>query len=308
MVREDFKGKPTRIRSGRLFDVVNTVLLLLVVLIIIYPLYFTIIASFSEPYALMRGEVIALPVGFTMEAYTNVLKNSEIWLGYLNTFFYAAIGTLYGLAVTIPTAYVMARKQLKGKNLWMAYFMFTMYFSGGMIPGYILIKNLQLLNTRWALILPAGMSVYNMIIGRTFYQSNIPDELYEAAKIDGANEYRIFFNIALPLSGSIIAVLALYILVGQWNSYFPALLYLTEDSMYPLQLVLRNILLFNQQFSVIETSSMSSAQLEAMMRRQMMAETMKYALIFISSLPVLIAYPFVQKHFVKGVMIGAVKG
>ena len=309
MVRVDItKGKTNKIRSGRTFDVINIGLLALVMVIVLYPLYFTVIASFSDPYALMRGEVIFLPAGFTLEAYANVFKNSEIWMGYLNTVFYAGIGTVYALIITIPTSYVMARKQLRGRNFWMAYFMFTMYFSGGMVPGYILIKNLGLINTRWALIFPAGMSIYNMIIGRTFYQSNIPDELYEAARIDGANEYRIFFNIALPLSNSIIAVIALYILVGHWNSYFPALLYLTDDKLYPLQLILRNILLFNQQFSIVETSSMSSAQLEAILRRQMMAETMKYALIFISSLPVLVAYPFVQKHFVKGVMIGAVKG
>jgi putative aldouronate transport system permease protein len=256
----------------------------------------------------MRGDVIFLPKGFTHEAYYNVLRNKEIWTGYLNVIIYAGFGTLYALVITIPAAYVLSRKRLKGRNLIMAYFLFTMYFSGGLIPYYVLIKNLGILNTRLALILPAGLSVYHVIIARTFYQSSIPEELFESAKIDGANEYRIFFSIVLPLSGSIVAVIALYLLVGHWNSYFPALLFISDSKKYPLQLVLRNILLMNQNFSVLEISSMSTEQMEAMLKRSMMAETMKYALIFISSLPVLIAYPFVQKHFVKGVMIGALKG
>jgi putative aldouronate transport system permease protein len=291
-----------------LFDVINLSLLALLMGIILYPLYFTVIASFSEPYALMSGEVILFPRGFTLEAYYNVLRSKEIWTGYFNIIIYAVCGTLYALAVTIPAAYVLSRKRLKGRNLIMAYFLFTMYFSGGLIPYYVLIKNLGMINTRLALIIPAGLSVYHVIIARTFYQSSIPEELFESAKIDGANEYRVFFSIVLPLSGSIVAVIALYLLVGHWNSYFPALLFITDARKYPLQLILRNILIMNQNFSIVEVSSMSTQQLEAMMKRSMMAETMKYALIFISSLPVLAAYPFVQKHFVKGVMIGALKG
>jgi putative aldouronate transport system permease protein len=297
-----------RLKKIELFDVINVSLLALLMGIIIYPLYFTVIASFSDPYALMKGEVIFLPRGFTHEAYFNVLRNKEIWTGYFNTILYAVFGTLYALAVTIPAAYVLSRKRLKGRNLVMAYFVFTMYFSGGLVPYYVLVKNLGLLNTRLALILPAGLSVYHVIIARTFYQSSIPEELFESARIDGANDYRVFFSIVLPLSGSIIAVIALYLLVGHWNSYFQALLFITDSRKYPLQLILRNILIMNQNFSVIAFSGMSTEQLEAGMKRSMMAETMKYALIFISSLPVLVAYPFVQKHFVKGVMIGALKG
>ena len=256
----------------------------------------------------MRGEVLFLPKGITLDAYKNVLKNDEIWMGYLNTILYASTGTVYALAITIPTAYALSRQELRGRSVFMGYFMFTMYFSGGMVPGYVLIKQLGLLNTRYAMVIPAGMSVYNMIIANSFFKSSIPKELYEAARIDGANEYRTFFQVALPLSGAIIAVIALYTLVGHWNSYFAALLYLNDDAKFPLQLVLRNILLENQQLKIMESSSLDSRQLEAIQRRAMMAETMKYALIFISSLPVLVAYPFVQKYFVKGVMIGAVKG
>jgi putative aldouronate transport system permease protein len=295
-------------RRIELFDLINVSVLALLMGIILYPLYFTVIASFSEPYALMRGEVIFFPKGFTHEAYYNVLRNKEIWTGYYNVIIYAVFGTLYALAVTIPASYVLSRKRLKGRNVIMAYFLFTMYFSGGLIPYYVLIKNLGMINTRLALIIPAGLSVYHVILVRTFYQSSIPEELFESARIDGANEYRVFFSIVLPLSGSIIAVIALYLLVGHWNSYFPALLFISDGRKYPLQLILRNILLMNQNFSLVEVSSMSTEQLEAMLKRQMMAETMKYALIFISSLPVLAAYPFVQKHFVKGVMIGALKG
>ena len=298
----------SRTRFDKVFDFVNVALMAVLMVIILYPLYFTVIASFSDPYRLMRGEVLFLPKGITLDAYKNVLKNDEIWMGYLNTILYASTGTVYALAITIPTAYALSRQELRGRSVFMGYFMFTMYFSGGMVPGYVLIKQLGLLNTRYAMVIPAGMSVYNMIIANSFFKSSIPKELYEAARIDGANEYRTFFQVALPLSGAIIAVIALYTLVGHWNSYFAALLYLNDDAKFPLQLVLRNILLENQQLKIMETSSLDTKQLEAIQRRAMMAETMKYALIFISSLPVLAAYPFVQKYFVKGVMIGAVKG
>ena len=304
------KAKREKVRRStfdRVFDAVNVALLVIVILIILYPLYFTVIASISDPYELMGGNVILLPKGFTMEPYTNIFKNEEIWIGYANSILYAGVGTIYALALTMPAAYVMSRN-IKGHNLFMAYFMFTMYFGGGLIPTYVLIKNLGMLDTRAAMILPSGLSVYNMIIVRTFYKSNIPNELLESAKIDGANDFRIFFQIALPLSGSIIAVIALYCAVGHWNSYMNALIYLNDSDKYPLQLILRNILMENQMLKNIDVNSMSSIQMEAMMRRSMMAESMKYALIFVSSLPVLVAYPFVQKLFVKGVMIGALKG
>ena len=304
------KAKREKVRRStfdRVFDAVNVALLVIVILIILYPLYFTVIASISDPYELMGGNVILLPKGFTMEPYTNIFKNEEIWIGYANSILYAGVGTIYARALTMPAAYVMSRN-IKGHNLFMAYFMFTMYFGGGLIPTYVLIKNLGMLDTRAAMILPSGLSVYNMIIVRTFYKSNIPNELLESAKIDGANDFRIFFQIALPLSGSIIAVIALYCAVGHWNSYMNALIYLNDSDKYPLQLILRNILMENQMLKNIDVNSMSSIQMEAMMRRSMMAESMKYALIFVSSLPVLVAYPFVQKHFVKGVMIGALKG
>lgn len=299
-----------RTRFDKIFDAANVLLMAVIMIVILYPLYFTVIASFSDPYRLMRGEVLFLPKGFTLEAYKNVFINDEIWMGYLNTILYASTGTVYALVITIPTAYALSRRELRARGPLMVYFMFTMYFSGGMVPAYVLVKQLGMLNTRWALVIPAGMSVYNMLIANSFFKSSIPKELYEAARIDGANEYRIFFQVALPLSGAVIAVIALYTLVGHWNSYFSGLLYLNDEDKFPLQLILRNILLMNQQMNMnLEAmGSMDSRQLEAMQRRAMMAEAMKYALIFISSLPVLVAYPFVQQYFVKGVMIGAVKG
>ena len=297
-----------RSASDKLFDTVNIILLCFVGLIILYPLYFTVIASVSNPYPVMRGEVLLYPKEFTLEPYKNVFINDDIWMGYYNTIVNTVMVTAYNLVLTIPAAYVLARRGLKGRNIFMFIFVFTMYFSGGMIPGYLLVKQLGLINTRWALIIPAGMSVYNMIIARTFFQSNLSEELYEAARIDGCNEYGIFFRIALPLSGAIIAVVALYVAVGSWNSYFSALLYVSDRKLYPLQFVLRNILITNQQMKLINTGSLSSKQIESMYRKKIMAESMKYSIIFISSLPMLIAYPFVQKYFVKGVMIGALKG
>ncbi len=298
-----------RTMSDRAFDTVNLILLIIITLIIIYPLYFTVIASFSDPYEVVKGHVLILPKGITFEPYTNVFRNDDIWIGYKNSLINTVITVLYNLIVTIPAAYVMSRKGLKGKGALMAYFVFTMYFGGGLIPHYLLVKGLGLLNTRWALIIPAGFSVYNMIIARTFFMSNMPDELYEAAKIDGSSEFGTFFRIALPLSGAIIAVIALYVAVGTWNSWFPVLLYVTDKKLFTLQYVLRAILIQNQELSIINVDSMDNTEaIASLMRRKYMAEGMKYSIIFIASLPMLIAYPFVQKYFVKGVMIGALKG
>ncbi len=295
-------------RADRIFNAVNMIIMLLIVIIMLYPLYYTVIVSFSDPYLMLRGEIFLYIKGLTLDSYKYMFEEKLIWTGYLNSIINTAVGTLYALALTIPCAYAMSRRDIKGKGAIMSYFVFTMYFGGGMIPSYILIKQLNLLDTRWALIIPAGFSVYNMIIARTFYQSNIPDELYEAARIDGASEFRTFFSIVLPLSGAIIAVIALYVAVGHWNSYFSALIYISDKNLYPLQMVLRAILVQSQQLRNIDPNSVTPDELVEMMRKQMLATTMKYALIIISSLPMLMVYPFVQKHFVKGVMIGALKG
>lgn len=288
------------------FGVINYILLLAIMVITIYPLYFIIIASVSNAHSVALGEVWFWPKGFNLNAYIDVFKEKSIWTGYLNTIVYTALGTLINLAVTIPCAYALAKKRLIGRNVIMGIFIFTMYFSGGMVPGYLLVKNLGMLDTIWAMIIPGAVSVYNMIITRTFFASSIPEELYEAAKIDGCSEFRAFFTIALPLSAAIIAVMALYYGVGHWNEYFNALIYMSNQDKFPLQLVLRNILIMNQNINM--TQSMTAEQAEYMAQQAQLAEAMKYAVIFIASFPVLAAYPFVQKYFVKGVMIGAVKG
>lgn len=295
-------------KGDRLFDTIVVLILLAVVIVIVYPMYFTIIASLSNPYAVSRGDVIWKIVGFTLEPYQNVVRNTQIWMGFYNTIINTVVVTLYNLVLTIPCAYVLSRKALPIRNVLMTYFMITMYFSGGMIPSYLLVRDLGILNTRWALILPVGFSVYNMIIARSFFQSSFSQELFDAASIDGASEFKVFTSIVLPLSSSIIAVIALYVAVANWNSYFNALLYVDDKDLFPLQYVLRNILIAEEAMSIGDMSSMQVEEIDEILRRQLMAKGMKYSLVFIASAPMIAIYPFVQKHFVKGVMIGAVKG
>ena len=282
---------------------------ILVALICLYPLYFTVIASVSDPYAVYTGKISFLPVGFTTESYQEVMKNSQIWQGYANTIFYTVAGTMFNLLLTIPGAYALSKKEMFGRGFLMAIFIITMYFSGGMVPTYIMYKNLHLVNTRAILCIIGGVSVYNLIVTRTYFQSSISEELYEAARIDGANELRIFWTFALPLAGPIIAVIALYYAVSHWSSYFNALIYVTKTAYQPLQLVLRRILIMNENaFAEAMTADVSEEAIQLALRRTYLANTMKYALVFIASAPMLVAYPFVQKFFVKGVMVGSLKG
>jgi putative aldouronate transport system permease protein len=291
--------------DDRVFAFVNYSLLGLVLFLVVYPLYYTIIVSFSEPALVARNEVTFMPKGFTLDSYRNVFENSIIWTGYMNTIYYTAAGTIFNILLTIPCAYAFSKKGLPGRRVLIFIFTFTMYFSGGMIPTYILVKSLGLPNTPFVMIILGGVSVYNMIVARAFFESAIPEELYEAARIDGYSEIRIFFKIAIPLAAPIIAVITLYYSVGHWNEFFSALIYLTKERLYPLQLVLRNILLENQ---AMKGGFATDEEMAAMVKRLYTAETMKYALIFIASFPVLCAYPFVQKYFVKGALVGAVKG
>ena len=281
----------------------------LVALICFYPLYFTVIASVSDPYAVYTGKISFLPVGFTIESYQEVMKNSQIWTGYGNTIFYTVVGTMFNLALTIPGAYALSKKQMFGRTFLMTIFIITMYFSGGMIPTYLLYKGMNLVNTRTILCIIGGVSVYNLIVTRTYFQNSISEELYEAARIDGANELHIFWSFALPLAGPIIAVMALYYAVGHWSSYFSAMIYVTKTSYQPLQLVLRRILILNENaFAEARAADVSEEALQLALRRTYLATTMKYSLVFIASAPMLVAYPFVQKFFVKGVMVGSLKG
>ena len=239
-----------------------------------------------------------------------VFENSEIWLGYANTVFYTVAGTLFNLMLTIPSAYALSKKRMFGRGLLTGLFLFTMYFSGGMIPTYVMVKNLGLVNTRWVLVLMGGLSVYNVIVTRVYFTSNIPEALYEAARIDGASELRIFGQLALPLSGPIVAVIALYYAVGHWNDYFTALIYATKKDYQPLSLVLRRLLIQNEAayLGTMSDPNATEEMLAMALQRTYTAAAMKYSLVFISSAPMLIAYPFVQKFFVKGMMIGSLKG
>ncbi len=292
-------------KKDRVFEGFINLTLIIVLITALYPLYYTVIASISDPLMVTGGRVWLFPRNITMDSYKNVFANKEIWTGYSNTIIYTVLATSLDLAVTITCAYALSKKRLAGKNMIMGIFVFTMYFNGGLIPNYILIKSLGWVDTLWVMIIPGALSVYNMIITRTFYQNNVPDELYEAARIDGSTEIGMFFRIVIPLSAPIIAVMALFYGVGHWNQFFNAMIYLNDHKLFPLQLILRNILLMNQQMVM---DNMTTEQMDSIARRAQLAETMKYALIFISSFPVLVIYPFMQKYFVKGVMIGAIKG
>lgn len=295
-------------RGDKVFLTIVYICIALVVIMCAYPLYLTIIASISDPYDVYSGKVNLLPSGFTLESYQLVFTNKAIWRGYANSVLYTVAGTLFNLFLTIPSAYALSKKRMYGRNFLTTVFLITMYFGGGMIPTYLLYKNLGLIDTRWVLIIGGGISVYNVIVTRTYFQNNIPETLFEAARIDGANEFLVFSKLVLPLSAPIIAVITLYYAVGHWGSYFSAMIYTYDQTLQPLQLVLRNILILNETAYTDALASGDASLIEDAARQAYLALTMKYSLVFIASAPMLIAYPFVQKHFVKGVMVGSLKG
>lgn len=294
--------KPIQSTREKAFDWAVYALLSLVSLIVLYPLVFVLVASFSSPEAVMRGEVWLWPKDITWMGYTKIFQNNEILTGYLNTIIYTVVGTAINLILSVAAAYPLSRKDFAGRNAISALMVFTMFFSGGMVPTYLLVKNLGMLNTMWALIIPGAVSVYNIIIMRTFFQSSIPGEMQEAASIDGCSNLGILWKIVLPLSMPIIAVMILFYSVGHWNSYFSGLMYLTDRDKYPLQLFLREILIQGQMQEMLGVGDDSHA------RNVMEGEAIKYAVVIVANLPVLMLYPFLQRYFVKGVMIGSVKG
>ena len=295
-----------RCRSDVIYDTILFILLSLVFLVVAYPLYFVIISSVSDPIAVSNGEVTFYPIGFTLDGYREVFKTNTVVRGFLNSLRYTVCGVSVNLLVTLPTGYALSRKDFALKKFVTFFYMLTMFIGGGMMPTYLIVKQTGLLNSMWALIIPGAMGVYNMIVAKTFFSTNIPLELMEAAKLDGCGNTRFFFHIVLPLSGAITAILVLYYGQGHWNSYFSALLYINDREKWPLQLELRNILLLNTNTMTKEFITEEMRKEQA--RREALANMMKYSLIIISSIPMLIVYPFVQKHFVKGVMIGSVKG
>lgn len=296
------KKKINIAKDDKVFYVTIDVVITLMLVVILWPLIFIVSSSLSSKEAVMAGRVFLLPVDFSLEGYKAIFKTGEVLVGYRNTILYTLVGTTLNVILTLIAAYPLSRRDLPYRRPISFIFTFTMFFSGGMVPTYMLVSNLGLLNTPYAMILPGALSVYNMIICRSFIENSIPHEIYEAASIDGCSDFGYFTKILIPLSGPVIAVITLYYAVAHWNSYFNAFLYLTDDKLYPLQLVLRNILLANQMDTAMVTD------MEQMESKQGLADLIKYALIVVSSLPVLIIYPFIQKYFVKGVMIGSVKG
>lgn len=288
-------------KSDRVFDFVNCSIAVLTLLIIAYPVWVVVISSFSDPYALMAGKVWLYPIGFSLDGYTAIFRNEQVWTGMMNSLIYTVGGTLVNMIVTVLAAYPLSRKDFTLQGPIALIFAFTMWFSGGLIPTYLLIQNMGLFNSRWVMIIPTAMSVWNMIIVRTYFQSNVGGEILESAKLDGCDDFRYLWKIAVPLSKPSLAVICLYYMVANWNVFMNAYLYLSKEELYPIQIVLREILLLG---------STASASANAMQegQTQITNELMKYTLVIVASLPMILVYPFVQKYFVKGIMVGAVKG
>ena len=298
--------KHSKLNRVTLYDVIIALFVVIITLLVVYPLYYTVVASFSDPTEVYAGYTFFMIKGFTMEAYRNILREKEIWVGYRNTIIYTVLGTLYNLFLTIPAAYVMTKKDLPFRGLISWFFFITMYVSGGMIPGYFLIKNLGLINNPLVMIVGMGVSCYNLIVTRQYFATSIPADLYEAAYIDGADDGRCFVKIALPLAKPIVAVMALYYGVGRWNDYYTGLLYIYKSKYFSLQQVLNKILNSNLELKIDD--GMDSDMIAYALKQYHTAQGMKYSIIFIGCLPLLIAYPFLQKYFAKGIMIGSVKG
>ncbi|MHA6481001.1 carbohydrate ABC transporter permease [Paenibacillus sp. strain BS8-2] len=286
--------------NDRLLETLLYIWAIIVLIIMLYPLYFIVIASFSDPSAVGNGKVWLWPQGFTLDGYKELFNHANIWIGYRNTIFYTVAGTLIGLAVNLSAAYALSRKDLAGLKPLTFFFIFTMFFNGGLVPTFLTIRDFHLYDTFLVMVLPFSVAVFDIIVARTFFRTGIPEELWEAAQIDGCGNLRFFALMVLPLSKAIIAVLALWFAVGHWNSYFNALIYLQNKDLHPLQLVLRDILVTNEMQTALGTGEAAQIALR-------LANLLRYSVIIVATLPIMCLYPFVQKHFNKGVMIGAVK-
>lgn len=288
--------------SDKIFQVINIIFLILILMITLYPLIFVLSASITEPVHLLKGEIWLFPKGVTFESYMRVFRNKDILRGYGNTIKYTVVGTTVNLLMTIAAAYPLSRRDFYGRGVVTAMMVFTMFFSGGLIPRFLLVRDLGMYNSMWALILPGAVSVWNITIMRTFFQSSVPYEIQEAAMIDGCSNIGILTKVVLPLSMPIIAVMVMFYSVGHWNAYFNALIYLTDRAKYPLQVILREILIQENM------GDMASFIDEGIIRQMMLAEGLKYAVVVVANLPVLMIYPVIQKHFTKGMLIGGLKG
>lgn len=298
---EEERSKARKIGQDKIFNLVLYFICGIIILLVLYPMYFIVIASFSDPTAVANGEIFFLPKGLNLKAYKKLAEYDQLWVGYKNTILYVIGGTAMTVMVNIPASYALSRKKMYGRKFLTVLYLIPMFFTGGLIPTYMVIKQFGLLDSFWVIILPFCVVTYYIIVGRTFFATSIPDDLWEAAQLDGCGYLGFFFKIVLPLSKAVVAVIALWAAVGQWNSYFNALLYLRDSSLQPLQIVLRNILISNQNIGALLTGS---AAAEA----KQLADLIKYAIIVVSSAPIMCLYPFVQKYFNQGVMLGSLKG
>ena len=286
-----------------LFGVVTYGLIGVAIVLIVYPLYFIVIASISDPSLVQQGKVVLFPRGITFDGYLTIFGTSTIVRGFANSVLYTVVGTALSVTMILTGAYALTRKDMPGRNLFMILFVITMFFDGGMIARYLVVKELGMLNTMWAVVLPGAVGVWNLIIARTFLQQNLSPELREAAQLDGASDFRFFFGIAIPLSKPLIVLMVMIHLVANWTAFFDAMIYLNDESKYPLQLILRNVLIQSQA----SASGMDMASMDSTAAAQKMGELLKYSMIVVSTIPLLIAFPFLQRHFVKGATLGALK-
>ncbi|HLS61655.1 MAG TPA: carbohydrate ABC transporter permease [Virgibacillus sp.] len=289
--------------SDKSFDILNNLFLVIILVLVVYPLVFVLSASISDPTAVSSGKMWLWPVDITFKGYERVFADGAIWRGYGNTIIYTLVGTAVHLFVLLPCAYALSRKELMGKKIILWFILFTMLFNGGLIPTYLIIKSLGMLDTMWAIVIPNVVGAWSILVARAFFQQSIPDQLVEASKIDGASDFYIFFRIVLPLSIPIIAVMALFHAVNLWNQYFNALIYLSDRDKFPLQLILREILVVNQ----MQLNDPGGGGAESLVDQVKTAGLIKYAVIIVSSLPLLMVYPFIQRYFVQGVLIGSIK-
>lgn len=301
-MKKDNRNTIREARPDAIFNTAIFILMILIIIVISYPLYFVIIASVSSPNAVNSGQVLLWPKDLTVAGYKKILEYEPLWTGYANSLLYTVAGTVINLLFTIPAGYALSRKKLRGRKFLMLLFAITMFFGGGMIPTYLVIQKLGLLDTIWVMLLPGACSVYNIIVTKTFMENSIPEDLLDASRIDGCNDFQTFSRVVLPLSMPIIAVMTLFYAIGHWNSYFDALLYLKDPDKFPLQMVLRELLLQNQV-----SSGMTSGNMSSIAERAQLAEQMKYGIIIVATLPMMIMFPFVIKHFKKGVMVGSIK-
>lgn len=288
--------------GDRLFNAIIIAMLGVTVLVTLYPMYYVLIASVSHPLFISTGQVLLIPKGLNTHAYSALLEDARIWLGYRNSLFYTTVGTSLNLLVTLPCAYALSRPKLPGRKAFFFFFIFTMYFSGGVTPTYLLVSRLNLINTVWIMIIPGSVGVFNLLIARNFFQENIPEELYDSARIDGASVTRFFIGFVLPLSKAIIAVLALFFALSRWNDYFNALIYLQDDNLQTLQVIIRSI---TAKLDTSMVESIDPGKVSAIIQKK---QLLKYAVVVVSIAPMLLLYPVIQRYFVTGIMLGAVKG